>query len=99
MTSPQPATLDREKDKLRCPPWQGIETLARNIDASVSTVESWVSKGVLPPARKRGGKLMWKWSEVDAWLTDGGQNGPPNTATEVRDAVRREREADAYADH
>lgn len=81
------------------PPWQDIETLAWHISASVSTVETWVAKGVLPAPIKHGGKLMWKWSEVDAWLSSGGLNKAPNTATEVRDAVKREREADRHAGH
>ena len=78
------------------PPWQDIGTLARHISASQNTVDKWVKDGILPPPVKRGGKLMWKWSEVDAWLSDGSPGGPPNNATRVRDAVRREREADAH---
>ena len=47
------------------PPWQDSVTLAAHISVSVSTLENWVAAGILPPPRKRGGKLMWKWSEVD----------------------------------
>jgi hypothetical protein len=98
MTAPQPATLDREKDKLPYPPpWQDIGTLARHVSICPNTVDNWVTQGILPPPRKRGGKLMWKWEEVDAWLSKGGQDGPPSTATEVRNAVKREREADRHA--
>jgi hypothetical protein len=94
MTAPQPATLDREKDKLPYPPpWQDIGALALHISACPNTVENWVAKGILPPPVKRGGKLMWRWTEVDAWLREGGQGKAPTKATEIRDAVRREREA------
>jgi len=79
------------------PPWQDIGTLAKHICAATTTVENWVASGILPPPRKRGGKLMWKWSEVDAWLTEGRKDGQPNLATEIRDGVRKEREADRNA--
>jgi predicted site-specific integrase-resolvase len=47
------------------PPWQDSVTLAAHISVSVSTLENWVTAGIIPPPRKRGGKLMWKWDEVD----------------------------------
>jgi predicted DNA-binding transcriptional regulator AlpA len=78
------------------PPWQDTMTLAQHICVSASTIENWVASGILPPPRKRGGKLMWKWSEVDTWLTEG-NNGAVGEATGIRDAVRREREADRAA--
>jgi hypothetical protein len=78
------------------PPWQDSVTLAAHISVSVSTLENWVAAGILPPPRKRGGKLMWKWSEVDTRLSEG-NNGTIGEATGMRDAVRREREADRAA--
>jgi hypothetical protein len=80
------------------PPWQDSVTLAAHISVSVSTLENWVSAGIIPPPRKRGGKLMWKWSEVDKQLSEG-NNGIPNDATGIRDAVRRERENETRAGH
>ena len=71
------------------PAWMDAATLAANISVSVDTIPNWVAAGILPPGRQRGGKLMWKWSEVDAMLTDG-----PAEKGSVTDAVRREREAD-----
>jgi hypothetical protein len=38
---------------------------------------------------------MWKWSEVDAKLTNGTQDSLDKPGT-IRDAVKREREADAH---
>jgi hypothetical protein len=71
------------------PPWQDTATLALHISASAGTIENWVTQGILPPPRKRGGKLMWKSSEVDAWLTDGNPLGVVDEAARIREAVRR----------
>ena len=78
------------------PPWQDSVTLAAHISVSVSTLENWVTAGIIPPPRKRGGKLMWRWSEVDARLAEG-ENGALNDATRIRDAVRAERENESRA--
>jgi hypothetical protein len=78
------------------PPWQDTKTLAQHICVSPSTIENWVAAGIIPPPRKRGGKLMWKWEEVDKQLSEG-NNGIPTDATGMRDAVRRERDADGAA--
>lgn len=71
------------------PAWQDSVTLQKNLCISASTVDNWVAQGVIPPPRKRGGKLMWKWEEVDAWLTDGRAGSPDAEAEEIRNAVRR----------
>lgn len=82
------------------PPWQDREVLARNICACVNTVDAWVAQGIIPPPRKRGGKLLWKWSEVDEWLTMGKPVGkePGSKAEEIRNATRRAA-AEAAARH
>jgi predicted DNA-binding transcriptional regulator AlpA len=54
------------------PPWQDKATLCEHLCLGDTTVDDWVKRGVLPPPRKRGGKLMWKWMEVDQWLDRGG---------------------------
>ena len=59
---------------------------------SVSRHRQSIIGGILPPPRKHGGKLMWKWSEVDDRLTT--KHNDDIDATGMRDAVRREREAD-----
>jgi hypothetical protein len=48
-----------------------MATLCEHICVSSGTVDNWVAQGILPPPRKRGGKLMWKWAEVDERLTVG----------------------------
>jgi hypothetical protein len=76
------------------PPWQDMPTLCKNICATPNTVNTWVAEGILPPPRKRGGKLMWKWSEVDQRLTDGDDDlSPDSQAEEIKNAARREAEA------
>lgn len=75
-------------DKTHIPPWQDMETLCRNTCLSRRTVDKWVLEGVIPAPRKRGGKLMWKWSEVDEMLTAGGQSLDAE-AERIRDASRR----------
>lgn len=54
-----------------CPPYQGAATLAANLDICERTVDAWVKQGILPPPRVRGGKRLWKWSEVENYLENG----------------------------
>jgi len=72
------------------PTWVDMPRLCAEICCSPNTVDAWVSQGILPPPRRRGGKSLWKWAEVDEWLT----NGPPNSleteAERIRNAARRE---------
>jgi predicted DNA-binding transcriptional regulator AlpA len=73
------------------PPWLDTPTLCQHICCSPTTIETWVKQGILPPPRKRGGKLMWKWSEVDAYLTNGNPDGSPDTEAErIRNGARQE---------
>jgi predicted DNA-binding transcriptional regulator AlpA len=74
------------------PPWMDTPTLAKHICTSASTIDNWVAQGILPPPRKRGGKLMWKWSEVDAWLSDGGPHSVVDQGASITEAVKRIRE-------
>jgi predicted DNA-binding transcriptional regulator AlpA len=74
------------------PPWQDAATLASHICVSATTIDNWVAQGIIPAPRKRGGKLMWEWAEVDDWLRNGPHNGELN-AVGMRDAVRKVREA------
>ena len=77
------------------PPWQDIATLCAHICISQTTVDTWVAQGILPPPRKRGGKLMWKWDEVDEYLTNGKPGGPDAKADEIKNATRRAAESRA----
>jgi predicted site-specific integrase-resolvase len=67
-----------------------MSTLCEHICCSPNTVDKWVLSGILPPARRRGGKLMWKWDEVDAYLSNGRDGKSPDADAErIRDATRR----------
>lgn len=84
------------------PPWQDMATLCAHICATPNTVNSWVEQKILPPPRKHGGKLMWKWSEVDARLTVGAPQGNPSTpANEIDDEIARDvkRAIEGHANH
>lgn len=72
------------------PPWMDMATLVEHICVSPSTVDNWVAQGILPPPRKRGGKLMWKWQEVDERLTLGRDGQPDDLAERVRNGTRAE---------
>lgn len=72
------------------PPWMDMATLCQHTCLSPNTVDAWVAQGILPPPRKRGGKLMWKWAEVDEKLTVGEAGGSPDSEAErIRNATRR----------
>jgi predicted site-specific integrase-resolvase len=65
-------TTPKKKNTLPYPPpWQDSVTLAEHLCISPSTVPEWVEQGIIPPPREVGGKVMWKWSEVDEKLTVG----------------------------
>lgn len=72
------------------PPWVDKAKLAWAICVADSTIDAWVGDGTLPPPRKRGGKLLWKWSEVDERLTVGKEAGaaPVSKAEEIRNGTR-----------
>lgn len=73
------------------PMWMDLQALAGNICCSERTVLNWVDQGILPAPKKRGGKLMWRWKDVDDWL----ENGPPSErVVSLADRIRQERAAD-----
>jgi len=72
------------------PPWMDTVTLCEHICIHPNTVDDWVSQGILPPPRKRGRKLMWRWKEVDEWLTNGQPRPPEVTLAErIRDGTAK----------
>jgi hypothetical protein len=52
-------------------------------------VDAWVVQGILPPPVKRGGKLMWKWVDVDERLTNGTSLSLDAEADRIRESTRR----------
>lgn len=86
MTHPE----HEQQDRLPYPPpWQDMATLCAHICVCSTTVENWITQGILPPGRKRGRKLMWKWAEVDAYLTNGGGRSPDAEAERIRNGTRQ----------
>ena len=72
------------------PPWMDTVTLARHLSVSPGTVDNWAAQGIIPPPRNRGGKRLWKWSEVDDRLTLGEVGGSPDAQAErIRNGTRR----------
>lgn len=80
------------------PPWVDAPTLSRLICASDRTIDAWVAQGILPPPRKRGGKNLWRWKEVDEWLANGppGEKTPDSVAERIRNAVKADIEAGQF---
>lgn len=74
------------------PPWQDISTLCSHICVSPSCVDIWVKQGLLPPPRLRGGKRLWRWSEVEKYLEGANDTMPCSVdeqAESIRNATRR----------
>lgn len=72
------------------PPWQDKTTLCRHVCSCPRTVDKWVLEGILPPPRRMRGRLMWKWSEVDEYLSRHGSSPEEALAERVKNGTRRE---------
>jgi predicted site-specific integrase-resolvase len=72
------------------PPWQDAPTLCAHLCISETTLDNWVRQGILPPAKARGGKRMWKWSEVERFMEfDPGIVPEQDLARRVYDATKK----------
>lgn len=45
-----------------------LKTLAMRLGVSTRTVRNWVHAMTPLPAYQPGGKLLFRWTEVEAWL-------------------------------
>jgi predicted DNA-binding transcriptional regulator AlpA len=82
-------TAAKKSTRYYPPPWQDLPTLCEHISVSPNTIDTWVTQGILPPPRERGGKRLWKWSEVDEKLTVGAEGASPDSQAErIRNASR-----------
>lgn len=84
----------------RPPAWVDKATLQRETCLSERAVDAWVKGGLLPPPRLIGGKLMWRWIEVDQYLVDGGarkQDSAVNEQEAIREATERETNVRTHA--
>lgn len=72
------------------PPYQDTPTLAAHLSVHENTIGNWVKQGILPAPKARGGKVLWKWSEVVKYLDN--ETPPPEThdrAQAIKDATRQ----------
>jgi len=100
VTTPTPITTDErrprkfnKREQLLAhgfiPPWLDMDMMCLCLPISSNTVDKWVKDGLLPPPRLKGGKQMWKWSEVDEYLTSGGAQSLDPEAERIKNATRR----------
>jgi predicted site-specific integrase-resolvase len=68
------------------PPYQDLKTLAGNLCLSPRCVELWVARGILPPPVVRAGKRLWRWAEVEQFLS---RKEEESLAVKIRDATMR----------
>lgn len=53
-------------------PWPDYckkETLAKRLNLAVGAVDQLVQRGLLPPPIVVGDAKLWRWADVDAWLS------------------------------
>lgn len=68
------------------PAYLDIGRLCLELCVSEHTVDAWIKRGILPYPKIKGGKRLWKWSEVERYLDEGDE---PDTAAErVRNATK-----------
>ncbi len=73
------------------PPYMDLRTLAEHICVGESTIENWVKMGMFPPARRIGGKRLWRWADVEAHLAGEAGNAavsPEQQIEAIRNATK-----------
>jgi predicted site-specific integrase-resolvase len=73
---------------MNVPSYVDIERLCVELCISPRTVDAWIRLGILPAPRQRGGKRLWKWGEVEAYLDRDGDTSPDREADDVRRATQ-----------
>ena len=66
------------------PPFMDAATLCAHICIAEGTIDNWIRSHGFPPAKMRGGKRYWRWSEVEAWM-----DGQPSIVPEEQALLRR----------
>ena len=84
---------DRSKQRERLPyppPFQDLRTLALHVSMSERTIEERVRLGQFPQPRRKFGKRLWVWKEVEQFLALPDDEAPAiNQAEKVRLASTR----------
>lgn len=65
----------RKNGRVYPPEYVSAETLAYRLDCSISTIERYVRDGLLPPARRIGALVRWRFAEVEAAIESGAFDG------------------------
>jgi predicted DNA-binding transcriptional regulator AlpA len=52
------------------PDFCSAETLSHRLDCSVSTVHSYVRRGLLPKPSRLGDLVRWRWAEVERFIDE-----------------------------
>ena len=72
-------TRKREIERPYPPDYISAETLAYRLDLSRSTVDDWVTRGLLPPAKIVGTAQRWRWSDIESAIASpNGELALPN---------------------
>lgn len=72
------------------PSYLDIRRLTNEISISESTVEAWVKQGLLPPPKNKGGKRLWKWTEVERYLDGSEGKGLDQELEDIRNETKRQ---------
>jgi predicted DNA-binding transcriptional regulator AlpA len=52
------------------PDFCSAETLSHRLDCSVSTVHSYVRRGLLPKPSRLGDLVRWRWADVERFIDE-----------------------------
>lgn len=63
------------------PDYVSGETLAYRLDCSIATIQAYVRDGLLPPPRRLGGLVRWRFSEIEAVLDGLASSGADASAS------------------
>lgn len=67
----------------RMPHYIDMARLCFELSIVESTAEAWVKKGILPPPINRGGKRLFRWSKVVAYLEGEAGEVPQSPVSDV----------------
>lgn len=74
---------------MTAPAYCSVRTLAAQLDICESTVQDYVSRGLLPRPRRIGGVVRWKWAEVEAMLDRGQDTAAATPPDPILQAVQQ----------
>lgn len=81
-------TPSPEREPQHIPAWVDKARLCQETCLADRTVDILVKTGQLPPPRKVGRKLLWRWAEVDRYLDHGGAGETESVSPFTPEAIR-----------